>query len=102
MGGGFLQCLVLFLEKAVVKSHRLRSRVKQEPDQGPIGSSNLGAGRQKQNHHLAVEGEVEFEISGVTSRPEIGEEIFIPAGAVHSVRNIGNKTSKWLYGYRKK
>ena len=48
---------------------------------------------------IVVEGEVEFEINGVTSRPEIGEEIFIPAGAVHSVRNIGNTTSRWLYGY---
>ena len=51
---------------------------------------------------IVVEGEVEFEISGITSHPKIGEEIFIPAGAVHSVRNIGNTTSRWLYGYGKK
>jgi len=51
---------------------------------------------------LVVEGELEFEISGVTSHPGTGEEIFIPAGAVHSVRNIGGTTARWLYGYGKK
>jgi quercetin dioxygenase-like cupin family protein len=51
---------------------------------------------------LVVEGMLELVISGVTSQPEAGEEVFIPAGAVHSVRNIGNKTARWLYGYGKK
>ena len=51
---------------------------------------------------LVVEGELEFEISGITSHPEIGEEIFIPAGAIHSVRNVGKTTARWLYGYRQK
>ena len=49
---------------------------------------------------VVLEGELEFEISGDISHPKIGEEIFIPAGAVHSVRNIGNSTARWLYGYR--
>lgn len=49
---------------------------------------------------LVVEGELEFEINGVISHPKIGEELFIPAGAVHSVRNIGRQTARWLYGYR--
>jgi mannose-6-phosphate isomerase-like protein (cupin superfamily) len=49
---------------------------------------------------LVVEGELEFEINGVISHPKIGEELFIPAGAVHSVRNIGSQTARWLYGYR--
>ena len=48
---------------------------------------------------MVVEGEVEFEISGETSRPEPGQELFIPAGALHSVRNIGAVTARWLYGY---
>jgi len=51
---------------------------------------------------LVVEGELELEISGVIYHPKIGEEIFIPAGALHSVRNIGNTTARWLYGYGKK
>jgi len=50
---------------------------------------------------LVVEGEVEFEVGGVTSCPETGEEVFIPAGELHSVRNVGNTTAKWLYGYGK-
>ena len=49
---------------------------------------------------LVVEGELEFEINGVISHPKIGDELFIPAGAVHSVRNIGSQTARWLYGYR--
>jgi quercetin dioxygenase-like cupin family protein len=48
---------------------------------------------------MVVEGEVEFEITGEISRPEPGEELFIPAGAVHSVRNLGATTARWLYGY---
>ncbi|MCB1750418.1 MAG: cupin domain-containing protein [Gammaproteobacteria bacterium] len=48
-----------------------------------------------------LEGELEFEINGVISRSRIGEEILIPAGTVHSVRNIGKTTARWLYGYRK-
>ena len=49
---------------------------------------------------IVLEGELEFEIEGEISHPQIGEEIFIPAGAVHSVRNIGLVTARWLYGYR--
>ena len=48
---------------------------------------------------MVVEGDVEFEIDGNVIRPAIGEELFIPAGSVHSVRNIGTTVSKWLYGY---
>jgi len=49
---------------------------------------------------MVVEGLVEFELQGEVFQPEIGEEIFIPAGAVHSVRNVGGTVSRWLYGYR--
>ena len=48
---------------------------------------------------MIVEGEVEFEIEGVIHRPDPGEELFIPAGAVHSVRNLGRTQARWLYGY---
>ena len=48
---------------------------------------------------LVVEGELELEINGEISHPKTGEEVYIPAGAVHSVRNIGGTTAKWLYGY---
>jgi mannose-6-phosphate isomerase-like protein (cupin superfamily) len=44
---------------------------------------------------------VEFEIAGRVCRPEVGEELLIPAGAVHSARNIGAITARWLYGYKR-
>lgn len=49
---------------------------------------------------MVLEGEVEFEIAGEVRHPRIGEELLIPAGAIHSVRNVGKSTSRWLYGYR--
>ena len=47
-----------------------------------------------------MDGDVEFEIDGKAFRPSAGEELFIPAGVVHSVRNRGKTTSRWLYGYK--
>ena len=49
---------------------------------------------------MVLEGELEFEIDGEVSHPGTGEELFIAAGTVHSVRNIGGSTARWLYGYR--
>ena len=51
---------------------------------------------------ILLEGEIEIEIEGKTFRPEPGEEVFIPAQAKHSVRNVGGTTAKWLYGYSRK
>ena len=48
---------------------------------------------------IVVEGEMEFEVEGQLHHPEPGEELLIPAGAVHSARNIGSTTGRWLYGY---
>ena len=50
---------------------------------------------------IVVEGELELEIDGTVHRPAVGDEVFIPAGAYHSVRNIGGTTARWLYGYRR-
>jgi len=49
---------------------------------------------------MVVDGTVEFEIAGKIHHPKAGEELFIPALANHSVRNIGATTAHWLYGYR--
>ena len=49
---------------------------------------------------MVLEGKVEFEIDGQVVQPSAGEELVIPAGVVHSVRNIGKTTSRWLYGYK--
>jgi quercetin dioxygenase-like cupin family protein len=48
---------------------------------------------------IVLEGEMEFEVEGQVLHPQPGEELLIPAGAVHSARNIGNTTARWLYGY---
>lgn len=50
---------------------------------------------------MVVEGRVEFEIGDVVETPEPGVELLIPAGVAHSVRNRGNTTARWLYGYRR-
>jgi len=49
---------------------------------------------------MVLEGEVEFDIAGRVIRPAPGEEVLIPAGTLHTVRNLGNTTSRWLYGYK--
>lgn len=51
---------------------------------------------------MLAHGKVEIEIDGKKHQATIGEEIYIPAGAVHSVRNIGESDSQWFYGYLEK
>ncbi len=48
-----------------------------------------------------LEGQMEFEIEGKVHHPEAGEELHIPAGALHSARNVGKTTARWLYGYKR-
>ena len=48
-----------------------------------------------------LEGEMEFEIRGQVHHPQPGEELVSPAGAVHSARNFGSVTARWLYGYHR-
>jgi hypothetical protein len=50
---------------------------------------------------LVPEGRMEFKISGRVGHPAIREELLIPAGAVHSARNIGASTARSLYGYKR-
>ena len=50
---------------------------------------------------MLVEGELELSFGGRTYRPAIGEEILIPAGTRHTVRNIGRGRNRWYYGYRR-
>lgn len=51
---------------------------------------------------MVLEGEVEFDIAGRVIQPAPGEEVLIPAGEVHTVRNLGSSTSRWLYGYKER
>ena len=48
---------------------------------------------------IVLEGEMEFEVEEEVHHPQRDEELFIPAGVVHSARNIGSTTARWLYGY---
>ena len=49
---------------------------------------------------MVLEGEMEFDIAGRVIRPAPGEEVLIPAGEIHTVRNLSATTSRWLYGYK--
>jgi len=46
-----------------------------------------------------LEGALEVTAQGRTDRLGPGDEVYIPAGAVHTVRNVGGTTARWLYGY---
>ncbi len=46
-----------------------------------------------------IEGRLEMDVAGETVTVEPGDEVFIPKGALHSLRNIHHATSVWLYGY---
>jgi quercetin dioxygenase-like cupin family protein len=48
-----------------------------------------------------VEGEIELTFQGHTLRPHIGEEVIIPAGVPHTVRNTGATTNRWCFGYKR-
>jgi cupin 2 domain-containing protein len=49
---------------------------------------------------MVVQGEMELEMQGRTTRCPIGEEILIPTKVVHTLRNVGKTGSQWLYGYK--
>jgi len=46
-----------------------------------------------------VEGELKLEIEGKICTAGPGDEVFIPRDTVHSVRNIHNGRTRWLFGY---
>ncbi len=46
-----------------------------------------------------VEGRLEMTVAGETCAVAPGDEVFIPKGARHSVRNVHHATTRWLYGY---
>ena len=51
---------------------------------------------------VLAEGEIEMEIEDKAHRLQLGEEVFIPANAVHTVRNVGQRNNVWYYGYKSK
>lgn len=49
---------------------------------------------------VPLKGHVTIFIEGIRHQPAIGEEVFIPAHAVHDVITSKNGGSRWVYGYR--
>ena len=49
---------------------------------------------------LVVLAEGDIEIEGKSQKPQVGEEVFIPANAIHTVRNIGKTNNVWYFGYK--
>ena len=50
---------------------------------------------------MVLEGALNLEMQGRIFNAVPGKEFFIPACTVHSVSNVGEKTARWLYGYKK-
>ena len=48
---------------------------------------------------VLVDGKIEIE--GKSQQPPIGKEVFIPAKAKHTIRNVGKTINAWYYGYKK-
>ena len=46
-----------------------------------------------------VEGRLEMEVGDERFLAEPGDEVFIPKGVTHCVRNRSDGTTRWLYGY---
>ena len=49
---------------------------------------------------MLIDGENELEMDDNILHPKIGDEVLIPAGMSHTVRNIGLVTNHWFYGYK--
>lgn len=49
---------------------------------------------------VPLEGTVAITVDGVCHTPAPGDEVFIPAGAVHDVVTSPSAGSRWAYGYR--
>ena len=49
---------------------------------------------------VLAEGDIEIEIEGKSQKPQVGEEVFITANTIHTVRNIGKTNNVWYFGYK--
>lgn len=47
---------------------------------------------------MVLEGAIELDMNGETHTPAPGEELVVPAGTKHTVRNAGTGESRWLHG----
>jgi quercetin dioxygenase-like cupin family protein len=46
-----------------------------------------------------AEGRLEMTVASQRFMVEPGDEVFIPKGVVHSVKNSNNVTTRWFFGY---
>lgn len=46
-----------------------------------------------------IDGQLSLTIAGEELIIEPGDEVFVPKGAYHSVKNIHHAATRWLYGY---
>lgn len=71
-----------------------------------VGTINVDKGVDEAVHDdqdelvVAVNGKLEFSIDQNTFVAVCDTEVFIPAKAVHSIRNIGTEPSTIYYGYK--
>ena len=49
---------------------------------------------------LLLEGECMIEMQGRAIRLQAGDQLLVPAGCKHTVRNTGAGPARWLHGYR--
>lgn len=66
----------------------------------PPGQQWLGFVHRVDEIVVPLEGSVTITIDGVRHDPAIGEEVFIPADAVHDVVTSPSAGSRWAYGYK--
>ena len=67
----------------------------------PPGRQWLGFVHATDEIVVPIAGTVTITIDGVRHDPAPGDEVFIPAGAVHDVVTGPAAGSRWAYGYRK-
>ena len=48
---------------------------------------------------VVLDGTLKMTIGGEECIAQPGDEIFIPKGVCHSVRNVADRMTQWLYGY---
>ncbi len=85
-------------ERAVARDWRARG-FSCDPFVDPPGREWIGFVHRTNELVVVVEGRLELEIAGEIVIAEEGDEVFIPRGAVHSVRNRHAGVTRWLYGY---
>lgn len=49
---------------------------------------------------MLIEGTMEITVPGKVHTPKPEEEILVPAGVPHRVRNTGLTPNRWFYGYK--